>query len=50
MNIPCNWPAFLAVNNGYISSYALIRIHYKGTHSNTYTIVFNLKWLYSLDS
>ena len=27
-NIPCNWPAFLAVNNGYTYSYALIRIYY----------------------
>ena len=27
-NIPYNWPVFLAVNNGYTSSYALIRIHY----------------------
>ena len=27
-NIPNNWPAFLPVNNGYTSSYALIRIHF----------------------
>ena len=27
-NIPYNWPAFLAVNNGYTSLYALIRIGY----------------------
>ena len=27
-NIPYNWPAFLAVNNGYTSSCALIRIGY----------------------
>ena len=25
-NIPYNWPAFVAVNNEYISLYALIRI------------------------
>ena len=27
-NISYNWPAFLVVNNGYISSYSLIRVHY----------------------
>ena len=27
-NIPYNWPAFIAVNSGYITSYALIRISY----------------------
>ena len=27
-NIPYNWLIFLAVNNGYTSSYALIRIYY----------------------
>ena len=49
-NIPYNWPAFLAVNNRYTFLYALIRIRYKGPHSNVYNIFFNLKWLYSLDS
>ena len=28
INIPYNWPEFLAVNNGYTSLYAIIRIHY----------------------
>ena len=27
-NIPYNWPAFLAVNNGYTSLYTIIRICY----------------------
>ena len=25
--VPYNWPAFLAVNNGYTSLYALIKIY-----------------------
>ena len=41
-NISYNWPAFLAaswLNSGYMSSYALIRIHYYESHSNIYSIV-----------
>ena len=46
--IPYNWPAFLAVNNGCTSSYALIT---KGhIRSNEYNIVLISKWLYSLVS
>ena len=28
INIPYNWPAFLAMNNGYRSLYVLIKIPY----------------------
>ena len=34
------WAAFLSVNNGYISLYALIRIYVTKSHIETYTIIF----------
>ena len=46
INIPYNWPAFLAVKNGYTSLYAIIRIQgHKAMHK-----ILLLKPLYSLDS
>ena len=51
INTPYNWPAFLAascLNIGYTSSYELIKIRNWGPHSNTYNIVLNIKWIYSL--
>ena len=51
INTHYNWPAFLVascLNIGYLSSHELIRIRNYRPHSNTYNIVLNLKWLYSL--
>ena len=40
-NISYNWPAFVAVNSVYRSSYTLIRIYYQGSHSIAmHTILF----------